>query len=218
MHINTPRPAANLRGNCSRRYYWLVIKRRSDPRVARRVVDSIFEAVPGKAKQSYCKFLGASIAYLSQHHPDRWGVTLFEDERVVRLNAGIVESLVLHPGWLRVLVHRETAPPRTNFHREPNSWEPYKNAPGCGVLAIPLSELPRTLATLTESHHRALEKTATRRLWLKTLNAHSTGVTKWLSQALGDPVPNPANWPPCAKPSETAMPAAPRSERHPVRR
>jgi hypothetical protein len=159
--------------------------------VARRVVDSIFEAVPGRAKQSYCKFLGASIAYLSQHHPDRWGITLFEEERVVRLNAVIVDSLVLHRGGLRVLVDKEEAPPRTNF-----DGHSYLNAPGCETAAIPLSELPRFLAKLAGSHHRALEITASRRPPFRNIrNAHSTGVTRWLSQVLRREVPNPVNPP-----------------------
>jgi len=137
--------------------HWLMSERRSDPRVARRVVDSIFGEASGEAKRSYCQFLGASISYLSQHHPGRWGVTLFEDKDVVRLNAGIVESLVLHPGGLRVLVERKTAPARTNF-----DGRRYLNAPGCETAAIPLSELPRSLSMLAESHHKALEITAAR--------------------------------------------------------
>jgi hypothetical protein len=50
------------------------------------MVDSIFEGTSRDAKQSYCEVLAASIAYLSQHYPDRWGVTL--REYGVRLNAG----------------------------------------------------------------------------------------------------------------------------------
>jgi hypothetical protein len=106
---------------------------KSDPAVARRVVDSIFEATSGEPRRSYCRFLAASIDYLSQHHPDRWGVTLLEDKYAVRLNAGWVESLVLNPGGLRVLVHRKTAPPRTNF-----DGRRYLNAPGCETAAIAL--------------------------------------------------------------------------------
>jgi hypothetical protein len=68
------------------------------------MVDSIFEGISGDAKQSYCEFLAASIDYLSQHHGDRWGVTLREDTNVLRLNAGIVEGLILYSGGLRVLV------------------------------------------------------------------------------------------------------------------
>ena len=162
--------------------------RNSDPRVARRVVGSIFERESAEARRSYCRFLGASIRYLSQHHPDRWGVTLLEDKDVVRLNAGWVESLVLHPGGLRVLVDRETAPSRTSF-----DGHHYRYAPGCETAAIPLSDLPRWLPKLAESHHRALSITASQRPSPRNiLNAHSTGVTKWLSQVLRRAVPNPA--------------------------
>lgn len=163
-------------------------KRNSNPGVARRVVDSIFGRESAESKRAYCRFLRASILYLSRHHPDRWGVTLLEDRDVVRLNAGIVESLVLHAGGLRILVHRKTAPPRTSF-----DGRRYRNAPGCETAAIPLSDLPRSLPALAESHHKALEITAARRPSFRNiLAAHSTGVTKWLSQVLGGSVPDPA--------------------------
>jgi len=164
-------------------------KRRADPRVARRVVNSIFETTPADAKQSYCRFLGASIAYLAQHYPDRWGVTLLEDKDIVRLNAGMgVECLILSPGWLRVLVHKEKAPARISF-----DGHTYANAPGCETVAIRLSGIPRSLSRVTEAHHKALETVAARRRPFRNiLNAHSTGVTKWLSEALRREVPNPA--------------------------
>ena len=162
-------------------------KRNSDPGVAQRVVDSIFERETAEARRSYCRFLGASILYLSQHHPDRWGVTLLDDKDVVRLNAGIVEALVLHPGGLRILVHKKTAPPRTNF-----DGRRYRNAPECETAAISLSDLPRALPALAESHHKALKITADRRPSFRNiLTAHSTGVTKWLSHVLRRRVPNP---------------------------
>lgn len=155
-------------------------RRRSDPKVARLVGDSIFETASDDAKQSYCKFVGASIAYLARHHPDRWDITLLEDNGVVRLNAGWVESLVLHPGGVRVLVDREMAPRRTNFE-----GRHYRNAPGCEIVAIRLSDLPRSLPKLTESHHKALSIAASQRPPHRGILAgHSTGITKWLSQVL----------------------------------
>ena len=151
------------------------------------MVDSIFETMPANAKQSYCQFLGASIAYLSHNNPDRWGVTLTKDKDIVRLNAGWVESLVLHQKGLRVLLDRKTAPPRLNFdgHR-------YRYAPGCETAAIPLPELSRFLPKLTKSHHNALSAAASSRPSPgNILGGHSIGVTKWLSQVLGREVPNP---------------------------
>lgn len=160
----------------------------SDARVARRVVDSIFERESAGARRSYCDFLGASILYLSQHHPDRWGITLLEDNDVVRLNAGWVESLVLHPGGLRVLVDRGTAPLRTSFE-----GRHYRYAPGCETTAIPLSDLPRLLPKLAEAHRKALSIIASQRPPHRNIiSAHSTGVTKWLSRVLRRAVPNPA--------------------------
>ena len=163
-------------------------KKRAHPRGARQVVDSIFEAVSANAKQSYCKFLGSSIVYLAQHYPDRWGVTLLEDRRTVRLNAGMgVECLILNPGWLRVLVDKEKAPKRVSF-----DGRIYANAPGCETVAIGLSEIPHVLPKIAEAHHKAIETVAERRRPFRNiLNAHSTDVTRWLSQVLQREVPNP---------------------------
>ena len=165
-------------------------QQRSDPAAVRRMVDSIFEGISGDAKQSYCEFLAASIAYLSQHYVDRWGVTL--REYGVRLNAGWVESLVLLRGRpLRVLVERKSAPPRASF-----DGCTYRYAPGCETVALPLSDLPRSLANLANSHHEAL------RIAAKTMppppnirGAHSPGVTRWLSKVLHRAVPSPVYQP-----------------------
>ncbi len=95
---------------------------------------------------------------------------------------------MLYPGGLRVLVDRETAPPRTKFE-----GRHYRNAPGCETVVIPLSDLPRSLPKLAKSHRRALSITASQRPSPRNiLNAHSIGVTKWLSQVLRRDVPNPA--------------------------
>jgi hypothetical protein len=137
---------------------------RSDPAAVRLMVDSIFEGISGDAKQSYCEFLAASIDYLSQHHGDRWGVTLREDTNVLRLNAGIVEGLILYSGGLRVLVEKKKAPPRTRFDRRSH----HRNAPGCETADIPLAELPRSLPRLAEAHHAALTIIARRPAFRKT--------------------------------------------------
>lgn len=162
-------------------------QQRSDPVAVRRTVDSIFEGISREARQSYCEFLAASIAYLSQHRADRWGVTL--REYGVRLNAGWVESLVLWQGSpLRVLVERKSAPPRANF-----SGRTYRHAPGCKIVTVPLSDLPRSLPRLAKSHHEALRIAAEAMPPPRNVRgAHSPGVTKWLSQVLRRAVPDPA--------------------------
>jgi hypothetical protein len=164
-------------------------QQRSDPHAAARMVDSIFEELPREAQRSYCRFLAASIAYLSRHHPDRWGVTL--REYGVRLNAGWVESLVLwQGGQLRVLVEKDSAPPRANF-----DGHAYPRAPGCETVALPLSDLPRLLPKLTKPHHAALRIAAGARPCPRSIReAHSPGVTEWLSQILHRAVPNPEYW------------------------
>jgi 5-methylcytosine-specific restriction endonuclease McrA len=153
-------------------------KQRSSPDVANDVIDSVFEGISGGAKRSYRAFLTASIEYLSQHHPDRWGVTLFDWG--VRLNVGWVECLVLDSGALCVLIEKESAPPGTKF-----VGRGYAKAPGCAMTRIVLSELPRALRTFVESHRAALSIAAKYPPPANIRNAHSVGITKALS------VPNP---------------------------
>ena len=155
-------------------------QQRSDSEFAREVVATVFEGTPGSARGSYRKFLTASVDYLSQHHPDRWGVTLLG--RGVRLNAGWVECLVLHHGGLRILVEKKSAPPGTKFDGRSYRW-----ARGCRMTTLPLSELHRAPPQLADSHHKALSIAAKRQPPPNIRGAHSPGLTKLWS--LPDPTP-----------------------------
>ena len=164
-----------------------IAQRRSDPAAARQMIDSIFRGASESAKRSYCQFLFASIAHLSRDNPDRWGVTL--REYGVRLNAGWVESLVLWKGEpLRVLIEQKSAPAAATF-----CDCSYRYARGCKMVALSLSELPRSLPKFALSHQRALGIAASSMPPPPSIrNAHSPGVTEWLSQVLHRPVPAPA--------------------------
>ena len=105
---------------------------------------------------------------------------------VIRLNAGWVESLVLGPGGLRILVDKKTAPAATPF-----DGCRYRLAPGCETAAIALSDIPRWLPKLLKAHKKALEVAAARLPSRQILSGHSTGVTKWLSRVLDRPVADP---------------------------
>jgi hypothetical protein len=161
--------------------------------VTREVIASVFERTSGAAKQAYIEFLAAAIEYLSIRHQDRWGVTLFEWG--VRLNVGWVECLVLHSKGLRVLVEKDSAPAATK-------WDgiSYRRAPGCEMTTVQLTELSRTLASFAESHHAALSIAARSQPPRTIRNAHSAGVTAFLSQAFHRLIPNPSYAPPAVPP------------------
>lgn len=167
---------------------------RSDPAVAREVIESVFEHTPGASERSYIEFLGAAIEYLSLRHGDNWGVTLFGWG--VRLNVGWVECLVLHSAGLRILVEKESAPGATK-------WDGvrYGHAPGCEMTTVPLTELAHTLPSFVESHCAALSIVAAgSRAHRGIRSGHSVGVTAFLSQVLRRRIPDPAYVPAAESP------------------
>src|SRR5260370_26809477 len=111
----------------------LTAQERSDPIVAERVLGRLFEESSSATKQGFLEFLAAAVEHLSQHHSDRWGITLFSD--LVRLNTGMVECLVLHPEGLRVLVDRSSVPADTAFEEGTT----YRLAPGCAIVSLRFS-------------------------------------------------------------------------------
>jgi 5-methylcytosine-specific restriction protein A len=154
------------------------VQERKDQAAAAEVIKAVFARVPDGARQSYIEFLVGVIRYLVSRHNDRWGITLFDWG--VRLNVGWVECLVLHSGGLRVLVDKDVAQADTTF-----DGVNYKRAPGCEMTTIPLSDLPKALPSLEESHYAALSRAANWQSPPNIRGAHSVGVTKLLS--LPDP-------------------------------
>ena len=156
-------------------------QQRSDPAVARGVIDWVFGGTPSGAKRRFHDFLKASVRYLSQQHSDRWEITLFGWG--LRLNVGWVECLILHLSGLRLLVHEDSVPAETRFDRIRRIY-----APTCRYTIIPLHEIPRAVAALTKSHQEALDRVAAGpggRPTRLMRNAHSVGVTELLG------LPNP---------------------------
>ena len=171
---------------------WMVHRKktrdqRSDPAVARAVIDAVFSPIPREAKESYLRFLGTAIGYLSRQQPNRWGLSLFELEKTVRLNAGLVECLVLHPDGLQVLVEKRSSPAGTKL-----GGRGYRRAPGCFMTWVPLIDLHKALPLLVASHEAALSIAVRCAVTPAIRNAHSTGVTAYLSEFLHHPIPNPA--------------------------
>jgi hypothetical protein len=157
---------------------------RTDLETARNVLESVFKGYSARSRRDYEEFLADSIQYLSQHHADRWGASLFPWG--VRLNVGWVECLVLSSDGLRVLAKEGQAPRGTTFDQSD-----YLSAPGCKMTTISLADIPRAIASFTESHHAALSVGARKPSPRNIKEAHSIGVTAFLSESLRRPIPNP---------------------------
>jgi len=158
---------------------------RQDPKTAQSVVDSIFREAGDRSKQAYLKFLLTSIQMLSGEHADRWGITLWP--RRIRLNVGWVECLILNKYELSVLVQRKSSPSWARF-----VGRAYKTAPGCRLVKVPLEEIDRFLPSLSKSHQAALSVAAARPCPRSIREAHSIGITKFLSQEFGQQVADPS--------------------------
>jgi hypothetical protein len=160
-------------------------KLRADAGKAKSVIIEVFKGSEPSGMRGYLTFLHDSIKFLSTSHNDSWGITLFGDG--IRLNVGWVEVLVLREDGLDVLVERELAPTGTTFKTDGYKW-----APGCDLTRVPFSKLHRTLPTLSEAHLSALSIAGKRKTNSTIREAHSTGVTAFLSEFLHQPVPSPS--------------------------
>jgi hypothetical protein len=98
-----------------------------------------------------------------------------------------VNCLVLNPEELWVLVDKKSAPVGTKF-----VGHLYTSAPGCRMTKIPLAGIVNLLPPLAKSHHAAISVASRRPPHPGIRNAHSTGITKFLSQVLGRPVLDPS--------------------------
>jgi hypothetical protein len=170
-------------------------KLRADAGKAESVITGIFRESRPSAMRNCLRFLHDSIEFLSSTHSDGWGITLFDDG--FRLNVGWVEALVLRKNGLDVLVERELAPTGTTFRTDGYKW-----APGCDLTRVPFSELRKTLPTLSEAHLSALSIAANRKTNKSIREAHSTGVTEYLSRFRKKQVSCPT-YPIKAVPAET---------------
>jgi len=130
------------------------------------------------------------MRHLKAHHEGHWGVTL--KPRLIRLNSGWVESLVLYRDGLRVLVERESVPAGTVFEEDSapgESWDPYVLAPGCRIVSLSHDELAGTLQHLLDAHHAAMSIAGRRKPQPGILRAHSPGIELYLDQVLNQPAP-----------------------------
>jgi hypothetical protein len=132
-------------------------KLRTDAGMARAVITNIFKGLSPVSMRQCLLFLGDSIDFLSSHHPDRWGITLFKDG--VRLNAGWAQVLLLRTDELYVLVERITAPSGAIFLKEKLG-----TAPGCSFTKVPFSKLHITLPTLSAGQRVPVPKKTSTKL------------------------------------------------------
>ena len=160
-------------------------KLRTDAGIAKSVITNVFSGLPPAEMLNYLNFLHASIRFLSSYCNDRWGITLFEYG--VSLNAGWSEVLVLRRDGLRVLVEREAAPSGTTFETDHIPL-----AAGCDFTRVQLSELHRTLPSLSAAHIIAMSFAAEWNIGNDIREAHSTGVIDYLSESLSQPLSNPS--------------------------
>lgn len=150
-------------------------EQRSDPRVAKSIIDSFFKGIAARQERSCLEFIGDSIQSIPSDRQAHWGFALHKNK--LSLNVGWVNALVLDEHGLSVLVH--------------NGTDAYRWAPGCSMKFVKRTELYQVLPSLTTSHHAAVG-IASRRATNKSIrDAHSTGVVRLLSEFLHHLIPNP---------------------------
>ena len=158
---------------------------RSDPDTAEATIRAVFAQASGDSMDSYLALLVEVIDFLSSHYSDRWGITLFEWG--LRLNVGWVECLVLHSQGLRILVEKDIVPGSTRL-----DGIVYKQAIGCDMTTVSLSELRQSLPHLKEALYSAIAIVGRSKSPRQIRQAHSVGVIDFLSRYARRNVSNPS--------------------------
>jgi hypothetical protein len=168
---------------------------REDPASARATLDELLRDIAPDVRRRIERFMADSVDYVSHTHSECWGFTL--EREWVRFNVGFVNNIILDARELTVLVERGSSP--RNFKLTDGG---YRNAPGCGLVHLELSEIPESLEGLLQSHHRAIDICARHTTSASIRGAHSPGLVAYLAAVSGKPLVDPSYY--VREPSEIA--------------
>lgn len=167
---------------------------RTDPAIARQVIDRLLP--DPRSRKVALEFLAGAIQHAHSLRPDRWGVTL--QPRLVRLNVGKIETMVLYRNLVRMVFHAGNLPAGLG-NTAGISWSEdgktiYGSVAGSCLCHIAADVFPSVSARIELNHRDLIARAASTSPNPRTAIGHAPGVLRYLETELGIAVPNPGNW------------------------
>jgi len=133
-----------------------------------------------------------SIAVADKADPAKWGVRV--NQRDLMLKVGFVEVLQAGDGWLHLLLKKDLVPRQAKDDRRLHFSKdmPYKNAPGCISCDVELPFAVQAYNNLQPAHEGAVRIAARSRRHTTTIKDHSPDFVNFLSEELGNRMPQPS--------------------------
>jgi hypothetical protein len=152
---------------------------RASAQSARTVVEALLADLPAVERRVVLRFLAESIREAAEADNDRWAVTL--EPGYVRFNVGQVESVVLRPESVSLLVTGNQRIAGTTI------TDPYPAAGGSRLRNIPHRTFGRVLSQLGTAHLEAKSLARRRPCTRAIKDAHSPGIVEYFWAELGMP-------------------------------
>lgn len=163
--------------------------------------EQTIEALFGHTEKLCLEMFAESIKEAHRNGANKWGVTLYNKDRV-RLNVGSIVVCTLHAGGVWFALDRDKLEsPEYAFVKESSDW---KSTPQYDYVAVPsMSGLykpstarvhAKTWAKIRKMHFALIDKAATKytKLRSSSRNVHSKDFLEYLRENLHDSkIPNP---------------------------
>jgi hypothetical protein len=139
--------------------------------------------------------------------PFKWG--LRANQKSIMLKVGFVEVLQAGDGWFHQLIKSDLVPKRLVSDRRLSfDYQSYRNAPGCITCDFDASVISAIYRQLLPAHEAAIRIAARSPRHTTTTKDHSPKFITFLSERIGQMLPQPAH---CESRANT-VPSAPKEE------
>ena len=148
------------------------------------------QLVPQRHLRNALKVLAHSVRLADGASPAKWGLRLNRDN--IMLKVGFVEVLQIGDDDFHLLLNKRSVPAnlRADRHLRFGSSE-YANAPRCGTCDMDIAIVARMYPALLPAHEEAIRVAAHGPRRADTAKDHSPGLVTFISQELGEPLPQP---------------------------
>jgi len=180
----------------------------NDPKAIEALMSRLFPE--DETKRCCLEHLAESIQLAHECCPDRWSVTIPGGDKV-RLNVGMIETLMFQEGYLHLVLDAETIPDALKeLASAPGHWMSpagvYRNVPTSVLYDFPIASACLEIALARSSHFALIEKAARTARHPSIAKAYSHGVTEYLANFISVPLVPPTYYRPSEESSGVPVP------------